>query len=233
LKGISLLSLEFGTLSEENLALKNALVNAQRSIHMLQLRLNIDPSLTDSEVPQNAEKMCQTEDAEQPALNLELGASGQIRAQDEENNNIRKRYDQETAAALQKNMYQLIEAKIELKKLAADIRDVAHKELRCIRKSFETKVSCYVGSLVQRYLREVDARKRLHNKLVELSGNIRVFCRIRPAASESSEKLCVHIDPFDNSLITVDMANGERKKFNCDRAFSEKHTQADVNLLFC
>ncbi|VDD85141.1 unnamed protein product [Enterobius vermicularis] len=40
LKGISVLSLDFGSLSEENLALKRSLVNAQRYIRMLELQLS-------------------------------------------------------------------------------------------------------------------------------------------------------------------------------------------------
>jgi hypothetical protein len=33
---------------------------------------------------------------------------------------------------------------------------------------------------VEAYRKEVRARKRLHNELIELKGNIRVICRVRP-----------------------------------------------------
>uniref|UniRef100_A0A0R3RI76 Kinesin-like protein n=1 Tax=Elaeophora elaphi TaxID=1147741 RepID=A0A0R3RI76_9BILA len=192
LKGISLLSLEFGTLSEENLALKEALIDAQRSIRLLQLKM--DNSL------------------------LEM-VEFDIKIQ-KKNNNHRFLYDQETVAKLQKNIKQLMDAKIDLKKLVIDIQIATREELRSMRDDMEIRIGCVIKSLIKRYQKEIDARKRLHNKLVEMNGNIRVFCRIRPALGNYS-KLSLLIDPIDSSIITVENTNGERKKFNCDRAFNE------------
>ena len=36
----------------------------------------------------------------------------------------------------------------------------------------------------KKYLLEMKRRKDLHNQLMELRGNIRVFCRVRPLISE-------------------------------------------------
>ena len=36
----------------------------------------------------------------------------------------------------------------------------------------------------RRYLLEMKQRKKLHNALVELRGNIRVLCRVRPVIDE-------------------------------------------------
>ena len=36
----------------------------------------------------------------------------------------------------------------------------------------------------ERYLKELKERRRLHNLVAELKGNIRVFCRIRPASRD-------------------------------------------------
>ena len=38
--------------------------------------------------------------------------------------------------------------------------------------------------MAQRYNKEIQLRKKLHNELVELKGNIRVFCRVRPLIME-------------------------------------------------
>ena len=44
---------------------------------------------------------------------------------------------------------------------------------------------CERNSLMRRkYLSEMKQRKELHNQLVDLRGNIRVFCRIRPVIGE-------------------------------------------------
>ena len=38
----------------------------------------------------------------------------------------------------------------------------------------------------ERYVKEVKERKRLHNLVAELKGNIRVFCRVRPANKDET-----------------------------------------------
>uniref|UniRef100_A0AAF5PWF4 Kinesin-like protein n=3 Tax=Wuchereria bancrofti TaxID=6293 RepID=A0AAF5PWF4_WUCBA len=237
LKGISLLSLEFGTLSEENLALKEALVNAQRSIRLLQLKI-------EDQIPEKIDKICQTDERkQQQSLNFHLHSCQLNTAKDqkemeaqilcERNNNQRLFYDQQMIVTLQKSVKQLMEAKTELRKLASDIQITIREELRVMRKETEMRIGCIINSLMKRYQKEIDARKRLHNKLVEMNGNIRVFCRIRPALENNYPKLSLLIDPFDNGLITVDNTNGDRRKFNCDRAFDEKHTQSDIFEEIC
>ena len=39
-------------------------------------------------------------------------------------------------------------------------------------------------NLVTKYKHEMALRKKLHNQVVDLKGNIRVFCRIRPVIPE-------------------------------------------------
>ena len=39
-------------------------------------------------------------------------------------------------------------------------------------------------SLRDKYLLEMKRRKKLYNQVVELKGNIRVFCRVRPKITE-------------------------------------------------
>ncbi|VDN02938.1 unnamed protein product [Thelazia callipaeda] len=161
LKGISLLSLEFGTLSNENLALKEALVHAQRSVRLLQLKL--------------------------------------------ENCSI---------------------SEGELVKISKDMQEETRNDILIVQKNLVTRIDSFMKSLVKRYQREVDARKRLHNQLVELNGNIRVFCRIRPSIGTCEKSLL--IDPYNNSSITVNGINGERRKFSFDRNFDENHSQAEI-----
>lgn len=40
--------------------------------------------------------------------------------------------------------------------------------------------------LLQRYKKECKLRKQLYNELIELRGNIRVFCRVRPLSERES-----------------------------------------------
>jgi kinesin family protein C2/C3 len=55
-----------------------------------------------------------------------------------------------------------------------------------------------------RYRKEMTLRKKLHNELVDLKGNIRVFARIRPIIKEDGDgpdtKVTIKNDPRDNEL---------------------------------
>jgi kinesin family protein C2/C3 len=44
----------------------------------------------------------------------------------------------------------------------------------------------------RRYLSEMKQRKKLHNQLVELKGNIRVLCRVRPVIDEDGSGGYIH-----------------------------------------
>lgn len=75
------------------------------------------------------------------------------------------------------------------------------------------------------------ARKQLHNDLLDLKGNIRVFCRVRPPLdSENNRPLCgwQYIDETSLEISTVD--NGKRLKndFSFDQVFHPQSTQSDV-----
>ncbi|XP_005099275.1 kinesin-like protein KIFC3 [Aplysia californica] len=87
-------------------------------------------------------------------------------------------------------------------------------------------VECNNKELQAKYSREMKLRKRFHNQLVELRGNIRVFCRVRPWIKEDGDckitgSSVLTFDPMDDGVLTV--ANKSRsqdfeldKVFNCD-----------------
>ncbi|XP_028307269.1 kinesin-like protein KIN-14E [Gouania willdenowi] len=71
------------------------------------------------------------------------------------------------------------------------------------------------------YRKEAVQRKSLYNKLQELQGNIRVFCRCR----KSSGSNCVeHSD--EQELVVVQ--KGNRKKFQFDKIYPPNSTQEEV-----
>ena len=89
--------------------------------------------------------------------------------------------------------------------------------------------------LVERYRKEMKLRKKFHNELVELKGNIRVFCRVRPiikedGAGQQSEN-AVSFDSEDDAILSVDHKNG-LKQFEVDKVFTPKSTQLEVSVLF-
>lgn len=75
------------------------------------------------------------------------------------------------------------------------------------------------------------ARKQLHNDLLDLKGNIRVFCRVRPPLDVENNRLMCgwqYIDETSLEISTVD--NGKRLKhdFSFDQVFHPQSTQSDV-----
>ena len=60
------------------------------------------------------------------------------------------------------------------------------------------------NELVAKYKKEMALRKRYHNELVELKGNIRVYCRVRPVIKEDGGgKMAENVVSFDEDDDTV------------------------------
>ncbi|KAG2313176.1 hypothetical protein Bca52824_024733 [Brassica carinata] len=74
-------------------------------------------------------------------------------------------------------------------------------------------------------------RKELYNKILELKGNIRVFCRCRPLNFEEIEaeaSMGIDVESTKNGEIIV-MSNGfPKKSFKFDSVFGPNASQADV-----
>ena len=73
------------------------------------------------------------------------------------------------------------------------------------------------------YHREVLERKLLYNKLQELRGNIRVFCRCRH--DPNADNVLNFVSDQDLSLVS---AMGQKKSFRFDRVFSPSSRQDEV-----
>ncbi|MFH4978981.1 hypothetical protein AB6A40_005690 [Gnathostoma spinigerum] len=259
LKGISLLSLDFGALSEENLSLKNSLINAQKEIALLKLRPNtIKKVKFSTNSPMRVDTSCQTTEGfrcpqgteAKQIKNIAVKENGQHHEMDilicgpsreEENNNSKKRRDREMLIEFAKNIKELRTTERDLKTLVNESTLRASEEISTLESKLQKYIGLYVSNLVQRYKKEVEMRKRLHNKLVELNGNIRVLCRVRPSkitvtnsiqfgshgSTSNSEQCTIRTDALDNTAIVVQTTSGP-KRFFYDRVFSENDNQNDV-----
>ena len=87
---------------------------------------------------------------------------------------------------------------------------------------------------MQKYHREMALRKKLHNQVIELKGNIRVLCRVRPPIAEDgnglNSKIVVAPDKDDDAIVKV-LWKGQTKSLEADKVFGECSTQEQVNLL--
>jgi len=85
--------------------------------------------------------------------------------------------------------------------------------------------------LVQKYHREMTLRKKLHNQVIELKGNIRVLCRIRPPINEDgngpNSRIVVVPDKEDDALVKV-LWKGQTKSLEVDKVFGDSSTQEQV-----
>jgi kinesin family protein C2/C3 len=76
-------------------------------------------------------------------------------------------------------------------------------------------------------------RKKLHNQLVDLKGNIRVFCRIRPKIGEDGKgpesEFTIFPDARDDQLcLYTDPKTKKKTQFDYTRTFGPTSTQTDV-----
>ncbi|XP_057549960.1 kinesin-like protein KIN-14Q isoform X2 [Amaranthus tricolor] len=74
-------------------------------------------------------------------------------------------------------------------------------------------------------------RKELYNKVLELKGNIRVFCRCRPLNAEEiamGAKSAIDFDTVRDGELSIKSNGAPRKTFKFDAFFSPQANQADV-----
>ncbi|XP_035269391.1 kinesin-like protein KIFC3 [Anguilla anguilla] len=85
--------------------------------------------------------------------------------------------------------------------------------------------------LLEKYRKEVALRRKYHEQLVELKGNIRVLCRVKPVLKEDQhdegQAVVVTTDPNNESAVTV-MSKGKGRTFELDKVFHPQATQEEV-----
>ncbi|KAH7726405.1 Protein KLP-3 a [Aphelenchoides avenae] len=232
LKGISYLSLDFGHLSNEILELKDLLRESQMESRRLQIR---GTQQNYSNIPILVDSCCQTEMLDVPQTetlgsscsSISSGASTPIIPADPphvhvtaENETLHPAMDM---TELRKELSLLIQEKAKLKEYYQQQVNDAFEEVRSYLLSL---IPRYISKLTQRYEEEVRLRKALHDTLVEIRGNIRVFCRIRPS-STATENASLQQDTLDNDSIAVQLDSGSRR-YLFDKVFSESATQLDI-----
>ncbi|XP_051144568.1 kinesin-like protein KIN-14S [Andrographis paniculata] len=89
------------------------------------------------------------------------------------------------------------------------------------------------GVLKKKYLEECYERKKLYNEVIELKGNIRVFCRNRPLKEDEiangSTSVLDHDSCQENELQII-CSDSSRKQFKFDHVFRPEDDQEAVFL---
>ncbi|NWQ91148.1 KIFC3 protein, partial [Burhinus bistriatus] len=85
--------------------------------------------------------------------------------------------------------------------------------------------------LLRKYRRELQLRKKCHNELVRLKGNIRVFGRVRPIMKEDGEgpeaANAVTFDAEDDAVLHL-LHKGKQVSFELDKVFPPQASQEEV-----
>ncbi|KJH48236.1 kinesin motor domain protein [Dictyocaulus viviparus] len=94
----------------------------------------------------------------------------------------------------------------------------------------ESKTADFFRVLIGRYISEMQKRKQLHNQLVEINGNIRVFYRIRPQLKQINENPAVVIDEMDNGVVHLTQPSGRKSSESADFVIPMEYTQEEIFL---
>ncbi|KAL5203150.1 hypothetical protein ABZP36_014102 [Zizania latifolia] len=99
-----------------------------------------------------------------------------------------------------------------------------------VAKCAEECMPSYDG-LKKKYTDECAERRRLYNELIELRGNIRVFCRCRPLSVHEVSNGCssiVEIDPSQETELQYVLSDKDKKVFKFDHVFGPADDQETV-----
>ncbi|XP_037618788.1 kinesin-like protein KIFC3 isoform X3 [Sebastes umbrosus] len=91
-----------------------------------------------------------------------------------------------------------------------------------------SEVSCTNQELLRKYRREMNLRKKCHNELVRLKGNIRVFCRVRPVSQEEQDSAAMLSFDSDDDAVLYLSNKGKLMTFDLDRVFPPQASQEEV-----
>ncbi|XP_061468170.1 kinesin-like protein KIFC2 [Rhineura floridana] len=115
----------------------------------------------------------------------------------------------------------------------ADCYEAALKDARQQMCSAVSEVSHANQLLQERCQREVQLRKKYHGQLLELKGNIRVLCRLKPLTKDNGQEgevgTTVDADPADEGCVTASY-KGKEHTFKLDKVFLPQATQEEVFL---
>lgn len=80
----------------------------------------------------------------------------------------------------------------------------------------------------EKYNIECEKRRKLHNLVQELKGNIRVYCRVRPMTQKESEAGSCISCPSPDEIMIVNPDMGVKKTWQFNEIFQQNSTQEDV-----
>lgn len=154
-------------------------------------------------------------------LNLLYEENERIKMEKEEvfkiYNQSRKDHDQE-----------IEKLKNEFSEKEKNFKDEIEKQTAKMKKELE-EGEMNIHLLLEKRKEQENIRKKLHNQIMELKGNIRVMCRVRPKIKGEEKEINDHLKfPIDSDSDIELVDSGKYHKFSFNRVFNEKEHQKDV-----
>ncbi|OMO64942.1 hypothetical protein COLO4_31687 [Corchorus olitorius] len=90
-----------------------------------------------------------------------------------------------------------------------------------------------LAEMEQKLIEGEDLRKRLHNTILELKGNIRVFCRVRPLLPDDGAATEAPVISYPSSVDSLGrgidlIQSGNKYPFTFDKVFDHEASQQDI-----
>ncbi|XP_020091682.1 kinesin-like protein KIN-14R isoform X1 [Ananas comosus] len=123
----------------------------------------------------------------------------------------------------------LSEAVQEYKKCLADFTEMNNSIQNTM--DYYTNINRECKELKEKFIEETKERKDLYNKLIELKGNIRVFCRCRPLNGEeiaAGASMAVDFESAKDGELIVRGHVSSKKVFKFDSVFNPEDDQEKV-----
>lgn len=89
--------------------------------------------------------------------------------------------------------------------------------------------------LKKKYIEESSERKRLYNEVIELKGNIRVFCRCRPlnhVEITNGSNCVVEFDSSQENELQIISSDSSKKQFKFDHVFRPEDNQGNLRSYY-
>ncbi|GAU46930.1 hypothetical protein TSUD_85300 [Trifolium subterraneum] len=141
----------------------------------------------------------------------------------------------EETCSSQKEKITILEQKLRSEREKLEMADLSALETRAMFEEQKRIIRELRDQLADKEFQIVEGeklRKKLHNTVLELKGNIRVFCRVRPLLQEDrSEKDMVVSYPTSMEMLGRGIEvvqNGQKHLFTFDKVFNHGASQQEV-----
>ncbi|KAF0976621.1 hypothetical protein FDP41_004520 [Naegleria fowleri] len=121
--------------------------------------------------------------------------------------------------------------------LTCSIEDANTKseKIRELEEKIQQQIQ-YIQNLENKRHQDESERRRLHNIIQELKGNIRVYCRVKPAQEMKCisypdadvDERCINIQEDSRVTATGATAEGKKYYFQFDKVFKPNSTQKEI-----